>query len=220
MADVANHPAGTEANTITSPSERTEAPPKSKRSLRWVLIPIIAVLIVGGYFVRRYLATYESTDDAQVDGDIHAISARVSGYVIEVNVVDNQVVQKGAVLVRIDPKDYEVAVARARAELADAEATARAMNLSVPVSSVQTTTNVSSSQADLETAQATISAAERTAEAATAQLQQAEANNAKAQADLARYSELIAKDEISKQAYDQAVMSSKASAAGVEGARA
>src|SRR5689334_14672868 len=106
MADVASR---TEADTITSPSERPEAPPKSRRSVLWILIPILAVLIVGGYFLRNYFSTYESTDDAQVDGDIHAISARVSGYVTEVNVTDNQVVQKGAILVRIDPKDYEVA---------------------------------------------------------------------------------------------------------------
>src|SRR5438105_4294664 len=147
MADVANEPI--HAQTTTAPPSADVRQPESKRSLRWIILLIVIVLVVGGLLLRHYMSQYESTDDAQVDGEIHAISARVNGYVTEVNVTDNQIVQKGAVLVRIDPKDYEVAVQRARAELADAEATARAMNLGVPVTTVATTTNVSSSQADL-----------------------------------------------------------------------
>ena len=92
---------------------------------------------------------YEDTDDAQVDGHVNNVSARVSGYVFKVNVDDNQYVEKGAVLVEIDPRDYQVAVENAKAELADAEATAQAMNLNVPVETIGTTTQVSSSEADL-----------------------------------------------------------------------
>ena len=208
MADPANEP------------RQEERPPEARRSLRWILVGLAVVLLAGGAWMWRYFGTYESTDDAQVDGNIHPISARVSGYVTEVNVTDLQTVQKGDVLVRIDPRDYEVAVERARAELADAEATARAMNLSVPVTSVETTTQISSAEADLDTAKATVTAAQRMAEAAHAQQQQAEANNARAQGDLARYAELVAKDEISRQMYDQAIATAKTSAAAVEGARA
>ncbi len=208
------------SQTQGAPAAR--APENRPRSrLRWVIILGLAVAGIGAaLWLRAYFGSYESTDDAYVDGNIYSVSARVSGYVSEVNVVDNQIVQKGAVLVRIDPRDYEIAVERARAELADAEANARALNLTVPVTSVQTSTNVSSAQADLEAAEAAVAAAQKTAEAAEAQLQQAEANNAKAQADLARYSALVAKDEISRQAYDQAVAAAKASAAAVDAARA
>jgi membrane fusion protein, multidrug efflux system len=204
----------------TNETKQEARPPEGKKGLRWILIALAVVLLAGGAWMWRYLGTYESTDDAQVDGRIHPISVRVNGYITEVNVADLQTVQKGDVLVRIDPRDYQVAVERARAELADAEATARAMNLSVPVTSVETTTQISSSEADLETAKAGVTAAQRMAEAAHAQLQQAAANNGRAQADLARYAELVAKDEISRQMYDQAVAAGKGSAAAVEGARA
>src|SRR5438445_4441473 len=70
-----------------------------KRSLvRRIVVGAVIVLAVAGFFVWRYLNTYEGTDDAQVDGHINNISARVSGYVLKVNVDDNQYVAKGAVL--------------------------------------------------------------------------------------------------------------------------
>jgi membrane fusion protein (multidrug efflux system) len=211
----------TSDHTQTVTSTAASAPNEAGRSrLRWILFALAVVLLIGGAWLWRYFSTYESTDDAQVDGSIHSISARVSGYVTEVNVTDLQTVKKGDVLVRIDPRDYEVEVERARAELADAEATARAMNLSVPVTSVETTTQLSSSVADLEAARAAVAAAQRMAEAAQAQGQQAEANNARAQADLARYTELIAKDEVSRQTYDQIIAAAKTAAAAVEGAHA
>jgi membrane fusion protein (multidrug efflux system) len=192
-----------------------------KRSVvRRIVLGIVMVLAVAGFFVWRYLNSYEGTDDAQVDGHINNVSARVSGYVLKVNVDDNQSVEKGAVLVEIDPRDYEVALERAKAELADAEATAQAMNLNVPVQTIGTTTQVSSSEANLQAAQAGVAAAQGQLNSARAQLQQAEANNGRAQADIARYTDLLAKDEVSRQIYDQANATAKANAAAVEGARA
>jgi membrane fusion protein (multidrug efflux system) len=202
----------------TAPSEASA--PGGKSGLRWILLALAVVLLIGGAWAWRYFGTYESTDDAQVDGRIHPISARVNGYVAEVNVNDLQTVKKGDVLARIDPRDYEVAVERARAELADAEATAQALNLSVPVTSVATLTQVTSSEGDLGSAGAAVVWAQNMVNSAEAQRQQAEANNARAQADLVRYADLVAKDEISRQVYDQAVATAKASAAAVEGARA
>jgi membrane fusion protein (multidrug efflux system) len=140
--------------------------------------------------------------------------------VLKVNVDDNQSVQKGAVLVEIDPRDYQVALERAKAELADAEATAQAMNLNVPVETIGTTTQVSTSEANVQASQAGVGAAKQQLDSARAQLQQAEANNARAQADVARYSALLAKDEVSRQVYDQANATAKANAAAVESARA
>ena len=199
--------------------EREEAT-KRRSMVRWVALGAVIALAVVGFFVWRYLNTYEATDDAQVDGHINSVSARVAGYVLKVNVDDNQSVQKGAVLVEIDPRDYQVALERAKAELADAEATAQAMNLNVPVETIGTTTQVSTSEANVQASQAGVGAAKQQLDSARAQLQQAEANNARAQADVARYSALLAKDEVSRQVYDQANATAKANAAAVESARA
>jgi membrane fusion protein (multidrug efflux system) len=194
--------------------------PAPRSGARWLIAGIVLALLVGGAFLWRYLATYESTDDAQVDGHLNEISSRVSGYVMSVNVSDNQYVEKGQLLVQIDPRDHQVAVERAKADLADAEAAAQAMNLDVPVETIGTTTQVSASEADVAAAQAAIGAAQQQSDAASAQLRGAEANNTRAQADVERYRELVAKDEVSQQIYDQSDATAKANAAAVEAARA
>jgi membrane fusion protein (multidrug efflux system) len=180
----------------------------------------VLVLIVAGLFVWRYLDSYEATDDAQVDGHLNSVSARVSGHVIKLNVEDNQYVQQGTVLVEIDPADYQVAVEKAQAEYNDALAQAAAAGINVPVTNVNTSSQVASAQAGVANAKAAIAAARQQFEAAKAQVAQAEANDAKAQEDLARYKQLMEKQEISAQQYDQAVAAAKASAASVNAARA
>jgi membrane fusion protein (multidrug efflux system) len=198
----------------------TRPAPKQGSAFRIGLAIGIVVLLVAGYFVYRYLSSYESTDDAQVDGHVNSISARISGHVIKLNVRDNQYVQAGTVLVEIDPADYQVAYDRAKADFEDAESTAAAAAASVPITSVNTTSQVSATHADVNSARAGIKAAQQQFEAAKAQLQEAEANNVKAQNDLVRYKQLVDKQEISQQQYDQAIAAAKASAASVEGARA
>ena len=99
------------------------APPKKRRIGRiFVVLLVVVVVAAAGFYIWRYLNTYESTDDAQIDGHINAVSARISGNVLEIRAEDEQVVKAGDVLVRIDPRDYEVAVAKAEADLRDAEA--------------------------------------------------------------------------------------------------
>src|SRR4029077_9427588 len=178
------------------------------------------VLVVAGFFAYRYFSSYESTDDAQVDGRVNSISARVSGHVIKLNVQDNQYVQAGTVLVEIDPADYQVAYARAKADFDDAQAAAVAAGVNVPITSVNTSSQVSATEADVNSARAGIQAARQQLEAAKAQLQQAEANNVKAQNDLGRYRQLVDKQEVSQQQYDQAVAAARAGDAAVEAARA
>jgi membrane fusion protein (multidrug efflux system) len=178
------------------------------------------VLLVVGFFLYRYTTSYESTDDAQVDGHVNSISARVAGHVVKLNVQDNQSVQAGTVLVEIDPTDYQVAVDTARADYQDAQASALAAGVNVPIMSVDTNSQLSSTQADVESAGAGIQAAKQQLEAAKAQVDAAEANNVKAQDDVVRYKQLVNKQEVSQQQYDQAVAAAKASAAGAEAARA
>ena len=198
-----------------SRSSRTQSP-----GFRIAVVIALVVLLVVGFFAYRYFTSYESTDDAQVDGHINSISGRVSGHVINLNVQDNQYVRAGTVLVEIDPADYQLAYERAKADFADAQAAALAAGVNVPITSINTSSQVSASEADVNSARAGIQAAQQQFQAAKAQLQQAEANNVKAQNDLGRYRQLVEKQEISQQQFDQATASAQGGAAGVEAARA
>ncbi len=201
------------------PSELPPAPSRRPFPL-WLIVVVVLVIIGAGIWVWNYYSGFETTDDAQVDGHINPISARVGGYILSVNVNDNQYVEAGAVLAQIDPKDYQVAVDKAQADLASAEATAMAAGRNVPITTVNSASQLDSAHADVTNTEAGILAAQRQADAAKATLAQAEANDVKAQADLARYQQLVAKQEVSQQQYDQALAAAQASAAGVLAARA
>ena len=192
--------------------------PKRRRNI--VILAVIAVVLIAGIFLWRYLSTYESTDDAQVDVHLYPVSARVSGYVVRVNVDDNQWVEKGTALVEIDPKDYEVAIARAQANLSNAQATAQSLNITVPITSVNTSSQLTFTASGIEDASAGVIAAERQLTAAHAQMESAQANDVKAQDDLHRYKLLVDKREVARQVYDQALASAKSSTASVAAAGA
>ena len=182
-----------------------------------IVAPIVALLLaVGAAITYRYYAGWESTDDAQIDGYINPISSRVAGYITNVYVDDNQYVKAGTLLARIDPKDYEVAVASAQATLTNDQATADASEVNVPVTSVNTSSQLVSAEADVANARAGISAAEQQLAAARAAVLQAEANSAKAQDDVKRYKQLVDKQEISEQLYVQAVQTSNGATAAVQ----
>ena len=194
------------------------------RRAKWrgrILLAVLGlVLIVVALLLYRHFAAWESTDDAQIDGYIYPVSSRVSGYVTRVMVDDNQYVEAGTVLVRLDPKDYEVAVANAKATLANDQASATAQQTNIPLTSVNTSSELASAEADVANAQAGLVAAQRSFDAAQASLQQAEANDLKAQDDVNRYKPLAAKDEIPQHEYTQAVDSQKATAAAVQASKA
>src|SRR6202049_4735722 len=210
-------------STPPSASSKTTSRPYTapkKRNRTVILAAVILVVLVGGFFLWRYLRTYESTDDAQVDVHLYPVSARISGYVVKVNVDDNQWVQQGTVLVEIDPKDYEVAVAQTQANLASAEATAQSLNITVPITSVNTSSQLQFAASDIENANAGVIAAERQLTAAHAQVEEAEANDVRAQDDLHRYKLLVDKRDVAEQVYDQALATAKASTASVAAGRA
>lgn len=207
------------------PSQDAEASYKRRAALlgtpraKSIVVVALIVLLVGGFFLWRYFGSYESTDDAQIDGHINSVSARVSGHVVKLNVEDNQYVEKGTLLVEIDPTDYQVAVDRARADYADSQAQASAAGINIPLSDVSTSSQVASAQANVANTKAGIAAARQQFDSAQAQVAEAEANNAKAQSDLVRYKQLIDKQEISHQQYDVAVAAAKSGAANVEAAK-
>lgn len=185
----------------------------SKRRRNGVIAIIVLIVLVGGFFLWRYFNSYESTDDAQADVHLYPVSARISGYVIKVNVDDNQWVEQGTVLVEIDPTDYQVAVAQAQANLASAEATAQALNITIPITSVDTSSQLKSATSDVENANAGVIAAQRQLAAAHAQVEAAEASDVRAQDDLKRYKLLVDKREVAPQVYDQALATAKSSTA-------
>ena len=186
---------------------------------KWGLLVIGLVLVVGGIFVWRYYSTHESTDDAQIDGDIYPISSRVNGHVVAVEVENNEFVKKGTVLVSIDPTDYQVALDRAQADYATAVARARAFRVGVPITSVNSSSGISSSQARVQQARAAISGAEKQSLEAQARVKQMQANYTRAKSDLARYAQLIKKDEVSQQQYDHAMQTAEADSAAVAAAQ-
>jgi membrane fusion protein, multidrug efflux system len=187
---------------------------------------VIIVLVVGAVVWLRSRGR-EATDDAQVDGRITQIAARVGGTVVKVNVDNNQHVGAGAVLVQIDPRDYEVAVQKARAELADAEANAAAARTGVPIAQVETRAGVTTASGGVEQAEAAVSGAEHEINVAQANLATAEARlrereaaATKAARDVERLKSLVDKDEISKQQFDSAVSAADAARAAADAARA
>ena len=205
------------SGTGVGPGRATRRLKSRTKILVWVLV--LAIIVIGA-LLYRYFAAFESTDDAQVDGYIYPVSPRVTGYVTRVTVDNNQYVEAGTVLVQLDPKDYEVAVANARATLANDQASAAAQKTNVPVTSVNTSSSLTTAQADLENATAGLAAAQKQFDAAEASLRQAEANDLNAQDNVNRYKPLAAKDEIPQQQYTQAVITQRGTAAAVASARA
>ncbi len=127
---------------------------------KWGFILAGLVILVAVFFLWRYLASYESTDDAQIDGHVNSVSARVSGHVMKLNVEDNQYVEKGTVLVEIDPADYEVAVARGAGSNTPTPRRRLPLPASTcPITDVSTSSQVSGAQAGVSSAQAGIAAA-------------------------------------------------------------
>src|SRR5215469_288406 len=214
-------PPETGASVYTPPPEKKYSPAAHRKRRRNLIIIIAAaVVIVGGLFLWRYLSSYESTDDAQADVHLYPVSARISGYVIRVNVNDNQWVTKGDVLVEIDPTDYQVALLQAQANLASAEGTARSLNITVPITSVNTVSQLQFTASGIEDARAAVTAAEKQLAAAHQQVEAAQANDVKAQDDLRRYKLLVDKHEVAPQIYDQALASARSSTANVAAAQA
>jgi membrane fusion protein (multidrug efflux system) len=191
-----------------------------------ILVAVVVIALVGAGVWLWATAGRESTDDAQVDAHVTPIAARVGGTVQRVPVVDNQHVDAGATLVEIDPRDYQVAVERARAELADAEAAAQAANVNIPITATTASTGVTSARGGVEQARAAVEggrggvdAARARLQTAQARLREAEATATKTARDVERFKGLLAKDEIPQQQFDAAQAAADAAHASADSAR-
>ncbi len=192
-----------------------------------ILVPLTLVVIAVVAGLWWHYAGRESTDDAQLDGHITQIAAKVGGTIARVAVQDNQRVPAGTVLVEIDPRDYQVAVTRAEAELAAARATAEAANVGVPIARTETASGVTNAQGGVEQARAAVATAQHEIDAANARLASAQALERQRRAEATRTSRdverlkgLVSKDEVSQQQYDAAVSAADAAQAAVEAAGA
>jgi len=212
------------ANVKVAPAEPPKPEPPAKPlttpKLRRGLLLASMVLAAVALALFLYFHNRESTDDAQVDGHITPIASKIYGRVSKVLVDDNQAVKAGQVIVQIDPADYQAAVDQARAALGLAESEARSAGVDVPRTSETVQSGTSNADAQLAGAQADLTRAQAMYDQAqTADLAVAEANiahsraNAQlAQADLARFTPLVEKDEISKQQFDAAKANADATA--------
>ncbi len=194
---------------------------------KWLLLPILIIGIAGGYAAWQYFSKWESTDDAQIEGHIHPVNAKLGGTVLSVSVQENQHVESGTVLVQLDARDYEVAVSRAAAELADAQAVVLGARAGVPIASSAAGSQIISAEAIAERAKGGVEVADKELLAAQARFRlaqarvsEAQANSTKVTRDLDRMKQLIAKDEISQQQYDATVAGAEAARATVESAQA
>jgi membrane fusion protein (multidrug efflux system) len=206
-------------------AEEAAAPAGGRSRLPLIVGAVVVLALIVGVWMWLS-AGKQSTDDAQFEGHITQVATRVGGTVVKVAVADNQYVEAGAVLAEIDPRDYQVAVDRAHAELADAEAAALAAGTGVPIAEISTRSDIRTASGGLDEAQAGILVAERQVETAQAQLVAAQAHQREREAmavknakDVERLKPLLAKEEIAQQQYDAAVASSDAARAAADAAK-
>jgi membrane fusion protein (multidrug efflux system) len=206
-------------------ADEATAPARSRGRLPLIGGAVLLVALIAGAWAW-ISAGKQSTDDAQVEGHITQLATRVGGTVVKVLVVDNQHVDAGTVVAEIDPRDYQVALDRARAELADAEAAAAAAGTGVPIAEVSTRSDVTQATGGVEEAQAGIAVADSQVEAARSQLvamqarlREREATATKSARDVERLKPLVAKEEIPQQQFDAAVATADASRAAADAAK-
>jgi membrane fusion protein (multidrug efflux system) len=196
-----------------------EQAPEKKGRRRVIVIAVVALLAIAAVFFYWRSTYSEDTDDAQVDGNLYQVSARVAGQVIHVDVQEQQKVNAGDPIAEIDPRDFEVAVEQAQANLANAQADYESARVNVPITSVTTHTDVLTSGSDVQGNEAAVSQSEAQVLAANQRIEQAKANALKAQLDVDRYTPLVKNDVISKQQFDQAIATATADQAALNEAQ-
>jgi membrane fusion protein (multidrug efflux system) len=198
--------------------EKPESPPKDNSTKKLIGIIILAVVVIG-VALYYWRSTYtEDTDDAQIDGNLYQVSSRVSGQVVHVDVEEEQFVHQGDPIAEIDPKDLQVALEQAEANLADAQAQYEQAQVNVPITHVQVSTTIQTSSSDVLGSQASVEQAEAQVQVDKAKVQSARAQALKSQLDVQRYTPLVAKDVISKQQFDAAVAQAAADQGALEAA--
>src|SRR6266404_4188387 len=211
----------------SSDQERTERQqlkgnaPSGRRS-RWILLFAGALAVAAATSWWLNARNYESTDDAQIEGHLDLVSPRISGTVNYINprVENNQFVEAGALLLELDPRDYETEFEHAKADLDTRSADARSALVAVPIVDASSFGGLHSAEAAKEQAMASVEAERANLDAAQHKLQQDEALSARAERDRTRYQALVEKQEISRSDYDARETEATAAAQAVEADRA
>jgi len=219
-----------EAKSDERPVLAAEAPQENRPSLLSVvrqnrgavLAGALVVLLLVGTGSWFYFASYESTDDAQVDGHLHPVSARISGTILRVNpnVEDNHYVEAGTVLAEIDPADFQADLDRAQADYERLKASALAAGTDITVIASSSTGRLDLAHAAVSEAEDSVAAERASLQSAEARLAQAEANFKRAEADQQRYQRLLEKHEISQSEYDRVATEAVTDREGAIAARA
>ncbi|MDE1155660.1 MAG: HlyD family secretion protein [Acidobacteriaceae bacterium] len=215
MADNDQQQQGQQDTQAAGKKPEVETPEKKERRKGIIIVVLVVLVLVGLFFYWRSTFT-EDTDDAQVDGDLYQISARVAGQVVHVDVEDQQYVHAGDPIAELDPRDLQVALDQDEAALASAKAQFLQQSTNVPVTTVNSHTDVRNSDAGVNSAQAAVQQAEASAQAARSRIANTQATALKARIDVDRYTPLVAKDVISKQQYDQAVATATSAQASLD----
>jgi membrane fusion protein (multidrug efflux system) len=204
------------AHSAPPPAEVATKAPGRKRIIG---LAVVVVVALAGTAYWAYERQFEDTDDAQIDANISNLSPRVTGTISAVNVIENQRVKVGDVLAEIDPRDLQVAVDLASAQVAEAEAQLKAEDPSVSITEMSNKTTVATSGADLASAQAALAQAKKSVDQLAAQLVQAQANDKNVQVEKQRAELLIKQGAITQSEYDQRSAAADASSANVDALR-
>jgi membrane fusion protein (multidrug efflux system) len=204
-------------------SEGKQNAPVRPRSARKLSIGgIVAVCLVGTLAYWLHMRHYETTDDAQVDGHFAQLSTRITGTVTYVNplVENDRYVTAGALLLELDPRDYEAELEHAKAILETKEAEARAAQLQIRITDASAYSQLHLAEAAHQESLESVAAAQADLTAAQHRVQQDQAVAARAERDRVRYASLVEKREISRSFYDARETEATATAQTLESDRA
>jgi membrane fusion protein, multidrug efflux system len=189
---------------ILGPDGKAAASAAPRRRVSPLVLGIVlVVLLAAGVGWYLYSRQFEDTDDAQVDGHLNPVAARIDGTVRAVYVDDNQSVTAGELLVELDPRDNQVALDQAQAQYDQAMAQVQASHPNLPITVTSNRTDLASQQSEVINSEAALTSSRHDLDSAIAKLRDSEATNERSQADFARYKTLYEKNEVARADYDQ-----------------
>ena len=171
---------------------------------RFVAAAFALVIVAAAAAWWLHSRHFESTDDAQIDGHIHAVNARVPGTVLRIDpeVENTHFVQAGALLLELDPTDAQAAVDQARAALDTKQAAANAAALQVKIVKATAFNQLDNARADQAETEASVAVADANLAAARHRFERDQLVAARAERDRQRYVSLLEQREISRSEYD------------------
>ncbi|HTU44819.1 MAG TPA: HlyD family secretion protein [Bryobacteraceae bacterium] len=204
----------------------TQKEPRKVLDTKWlargIAGAVVAAATIAGIMLWLDSRHYETTDDAQVDGHFAELSTRIEGTVVWVNpnAENDHTVKAGDLLLELDPRDYEVALEKAKADLKVRQSQARAARLVVPITDASAFNQLRAAEAARQEAVAGVETAQADLLGAQHRLERDEDLAGRAERDRVRYQALVEKREISRSDYDARETEALATAQAVESDRA